>query len=58
MVEVVEVRKRKLKIAAGNKNQGNGVIRGIGGLYRPILEGSKASFWEEMAIFMAESDIP
>lgn len=58
MMEVVKVGKRKFIIAARIKNQGNGVTCGTGGLYAPVGEGSKASFWDEMATLMAEWDIP
>lgn len=54
----MKVRNRKFMIASQIKNRRNGFVCGIGRLYAPVGEGSKASFWEEMSTLMAEWDIP
>nr|XP_016483106.1 PREDICTED: uncharacterized protein LOC107803833 [Nicotiana tabacum] len=57
-LEVKEIRKGVFSLAALVKDRVSGVEWGFGGVYGPVGEGSKVSFWEELANIMGEWDIP
>nr|XP_009599700.1 uncharacterized protein LOC104095304 [Nicotiana tomentosiformis] len=57
-LEVKEIRKGAFSLAALVKDRVSGVEWGFGGVYGPVGEGSKVSFWEELANILGEWDIP